>query len=417
MSLVIAQELLDFESSLNGKIDGLSSSVTNITNGLTGLSNATTTASNGFSQNYKSSNKSKIINSLTSLIDVCNKINTSVSNDLSNMINEASSILTKINKLKDYKKAVDDANSAIDIENRKAEPNNVEISSKRSIVYSNTNAFNTLHAEVVSQLAKLKSMDADLSFVKDFTKTSVEQLKDNLKFGTFELRRFKASNGTVVQYYIYIPDYGKEVEGLPINMYMHGSGIGENSASRLTASGLGKYIKEKKVSPTGIVILPLAPTGRTYESKTFRDALAELPLSVADKYKADKTRISLSGHSWGAIEAYRLVNEHPGEFSAIVPISGSNKVTSAFNGVSVWAFHGTTDTKTANTSYAQATDKMKEIKQQGGTAVMHAYNGGTHGYADSKGKKNIIEETFTNEYEIDGEKINPLEWAFQQTTA
>ena len=44
MSLVIVQELLDFETSLDGKIDGLSSSVTNITNGLTGLSNATTTA-------------------------------------------------------------------------------------------------------------------------------------------------------------------------------------------------------------------------------------------------------------------------------------------------------------------------------------------------------------------------------------
>ena len=43
---------------------------------------------------------------------------------------------------------------------------------------------------------------------------------------------------------------------------------------------------------------------------------------------------------------------------------------------------------------------------------MHAYKGWGHA---GDGKSNIVITTFTNEFEIDGEKINPLEWAFKQS--
>ncbi len=418
MSLSIAQELIDFETSLNGRVDGLSKNITDIKDALTSIGDATTNASNGFSQNYESKNKSVIINSFTNLNTICNNINTSVSNDLSKIVSESSSMLSKIIKLKEYKKAVDDANDAFERENKKEDPSYIVLSSNRSIINSYTNSFNSLHTELLNQLHKLKSMDADLSFTTKFAQTSAEQLKSNLKFGTFELKKYKASNGIVIQYYLYVPDYDENVKGLPVNMYMHGSGMGENSINKLTGAGLGKYIKEKKIIPSGIVVIPLAPTGRDYESKSFRNALAELPFAVAEEYDADTTRISLSGHSYGSITAYRLVNENPGKFSAIVPISGSNTVTSAFKNISVWAFHGTDDTKANNTNYGQAVDKVKEINQRGGTAVMHTYKGGNHAFADvsKEHRANIIEETFTKEHDFNGEKINPLEWAFQQST-
>ena len=418
MGVTITQELLDFQSALNGKLDGLNSCIEKITTGLTAVNNATTSASSSFDQYYKSNNKTTIMNSFSKIQNICEKINTSVSSDLKGIVSDASSLLTNIDELDKLKNLIDEANNTISREEAKDEPDRVALSNARSTVYNNTTKFNTLLNEATTLLANLKSRDAELSFVEEFTQTSLEALKENLKFGTFELKKFHSSNGYTISYYLYVPDYGEPVEGLPINMFMHGSGMGSNSLARLTEAGLGKYIAEKKITPSGLVVIPLAPTGRTYESKSFRNALAELPLAVADEYHADKTKISLSGHSYGSITAYRLVNEHPGEFSAIVPISGSNKVTSAFKGVSVWAFHGTLDRKTNNTSYSQAVAKMKEIKAEGGTAVMHAYDGGNHGYADTTpgSRKNIVEETFTKEHEINGEKINPLEWAFQQTT-
>ena len=418
MGVTITQELIDFQNALNGKIEGLNSCIEKITTGLTTVSNSTTSASSCFDQCYNSNNKSTIMKSFSNLLSICEKINTSVSSDLKGIVSDSSSLLDKINDLDELKKIIDEANNTISREEAKDEPDRIALSNARSIVYNNTTKFNTLLNEATTLLANLKSKDSELSFVEDFTQTSLDALKENIKYGTFELKKYRSSNGYNISYYLYVPDYGEPVEGLPINMYMHGSGMGSNSLRRLTETGIGKYIAEKKITPSGLVVIPLAPSGRDYESKSFRDALAELPLAVADEYHADKTKISLSGHSYGSITAYRLVNEHPGEFSAIVPISGSNQVTNAFKGVSVWAFHGTLDRKTNNTSYSQAVAKMKEIKAEGGTAVMHAYEGGNHGYADLTpgSRKNIVEETFTKEHEINGEKINPLEWAFQQTT-
>ena len=76
----------------------------------------------------------------------------------------------------------------------------------------------------------------------------------------------------------------------------------------------------------------------------------------------------------------------------------------------MWAFHGTADNKTKNTSYSQAVSAVKSIIQLGSKAVMHPYKGAGHG-------GNVVIDTFTKEYEMDGETINPLEWAFKQTRA
>lgn len=411
MSSTIDTELTKFKENVANDLESMNTTYQLLVDGISKVQLSNEEFKDSFSRSYKSKNKSSIMSSFTRIGDNFTSVDNDVSSNLKVILNGSQTIVTYVNELEGINRKIDSQNSIITSESNKEEPNNSVISNARSTIDSLNKEFNTKHEEAKRLLNELKAKDTALS--EELSKEAESQANlENLKHGKLVRKKFKASNGTVITYMVYVPDYGEDVDNLPINMYMHGSGMGENDASRLTQSGLGRLISDKTITPSGIVVLPLAPSGRAYESKGFRDALAELPLQVADDYNADKDRISLSGHSYGAIEAYKLVNEHPDEFSAIVPVSGSNKVTSAFNNVKVWAFHGTADSKTKNTSYKQASDAMKEINQVGGDAEIHAYDGWGHA-GDSK--HNIVVTTFKNEFTKDGEKINPLEWAFQQS--
>lgn len=412
MANIINEELQKFKSNVEPSIDNMSSSYTTLSQKLNEITNSNNAAKSGINSYYKSKNKDSVIGSLDDLNDMIAELNTGLTTYLQKIITDSSKVVDNVKKLEEINEEITKQENIISLEEKKEEPSQSTINIARSIISSKNAEFKMKSNEATSLLNSLKALDEEVKINIKNTKSTTDL--SNLKYGKLERKTFVASNGTKVTYMIYVPDYGKEVEGLPINMYMHGSGMGANDVSRLNQSGLGRFISDKNIMPSGIVILPLAPSGKAYENKDFRDALAELPLKVAKEYKADTNRISLSGHSYGAIVGYKLINEHPNEFSAIVPISGSNTVTSAFKNVKVWAFHGTADTKTQNTSYSQASSAMKAIKQVGGVATMHAYKGWGHA---GDGKNNIVVTTFLNEFEINGEKINPLEWAFKQSKA
>jgi predicted peptidase len=237
------------------------------------------------------------------------------------------------------------------------------------------------------------------------TLSTYTQYLDNLKYGTFTLEHFTASNGVKIDYYLYIPDYGTTVEGLPVFMYMHGggqqTGVGMNSCQ---GSGLTKALANKTVTPSGIVICPHI---RDFDKDYTFVALKGLCDEVVTTQKADPDRVSVGGHSWGAITAYNLVNKYPGYFSACVPISGSNKVTDAFKDTRVWAIHGTKDlNSTSRTYYYKAVDAVDQINAEGGDATLTSLKGKGHGIAVE-----VMEGKYTSP---DGKEESPFEWAFRQ---
>jgi len=426
MTKELPNELLQFKSAITGKLSNMSSNISKLDEKLSQICSYNKSTSSEISKNYKSSTSSNsAIAKFDTLELIVNNLKTDSRTLLNDAILKANSILININNLEELNKKITSLESNLSSEKNKTDQDTNRVNNLENELKSKNSEFDDLLSKTNDMLVKLKSIDkvstnkkdddtsASISDKQDDNKTSIDDytkyLKD-LKYGKLVRKKFVAKNGTKIDYLLYVPDYGREVTGLPINMYMHGSGMGQNDFSRLTRSGLGRFITDKKLKPSGIVILPLAPSGSAYNSKSFRDALAELPLAVAKEYNANTKKISLSGHSYGAITAYKLVNEHPNEFSAIVPVSGSNKVTSAFKNVNVWAFHGTADNKTKNTSYSQAVSAVKSIIQLGSKAVMHPYKGAGHG-------GNVVIDTFTKEYEMDGETINPLEWAFKQTRA
>lgn len=235
---------------------------------------------------------------------------------------------------------------------------------------------------------------------------SSEELLKTLTYGSFTEQRFVASNGAVIDYYIYLPKYETEVDNLPVMIYMHGGSAHGNGKSGLLSHGLSKAVATKQVTPSGIVIIPYI---RNFEGDNIQVGIRELADNVVSTYNADPNRISISGHSYGAITAYRAVNANPGYFSAVVPISGWDKVTEAFNGVKVWAFHGSEDNRGggSHTTYPGALNAVSQINAIGGTALMHTFQGAGHGW--------VQDYTYEQTYESpDGKEESVLEWAFRQ---
>ena len=224
-------------------------------------------------------------------------------------------------------------------------------------------------------------------------------------YGTFTEKSFKdPETGLTMPYYLYYPNYdGKQVDGLPVMMYMHG-GSNNNSASALLARGLSKSLREKTVNPSGIVIVPFI---HSFSDKRTLPTLKHLYDNVVEEYHADKSRLSVSGHSSGGIMTYKLINAYPNYFAAAIPISGFTQVTDAFKYTRVWAFNGELDTG-GSTSNAGAKKAVEQINAIGGNATLHTYARAGHAY--------VQDYTYEGkEYESpDGESITPLEWAYKQ---
>ena len=179
-----------------------------------------------------------------------------------------------------------------------------------------------------------------------------EELKElaNLGYGTFTLETFKASNGKRIQYYVYVPKCD-DTTGLPVMLYVHGGATYGTSEGDWRDYGLCKKIADKEITPNGIIVLPYVVDFEGESGNQYREGIKELTDTVVEKYHADKDRISLSGHSYGAITCYKLIGEYPNYFSACVPISGwennVNTSSGAFKNIKLWAFHGKNDDKKA----------------------------------------------------------------------
>ena len=263
---------------------------------------------------------------------------------------------------------------------------------------------NELKSQIESLLSTAGATTIQSSAASTLTTSTDLSSLGTPTFGSFEEKSFKASNGLVMKYYLYRPNYNGnlDVEGLPVMLYMHGGGS-NNSYSSLLARGLSKELRQKTINPSGICIIPFI---QNFTDKRTIPALKELCDQVVSDTKADQNRISVSGHSYGGITTYRLINSYPGYFAAAVPISGFDKVTDAFKYTRIWGFNGELDTggNTGNAGHAKA---INQINQIGGNAYFYSYKGAGHGYVQDY----TYEREFTSP---DGDVTTPLEWAFRQ---
>ena len=414
MAKEIPQELKEFKEKVSPGIGKMRSVIESITSKIEELDAAVKATSTNVSSAYQSSTD---VNQAIAKLQNTSEIITNMKNDIKSVFDKAISmaetIIESVTKLETLLEKIEECESTIATENAKKEGANLSLLSKaREELKKAEQDFDKIKEEAIATLNDLRGMDKEVTVEKEAaggsTLATYTQYLQNLKYGTFELHRFTASNGVSMRYYLYIPDYGtgSVVEGLPVFMYLHGggqqTGVGFHSCQ---GSGLTKALLNKEVTPSGIVVCPHI---ENFDKEYTFQALKELSDYVVETYKADKDHVSVGGHSWGAITAYNLVNRNPGYYSACVPISGMNEVTNGFKDVKVWAFHGTEDRRaTSRTDYGRACKAIDEINFVGGDATMTALKGKGHSIAVE-----VVEGTYTSP---DGKEENPIEWAFSQS--
>ena len=400
----ISPELQSFKSSVEPSIGTMRSACTTLQETVQSVNTSVTSSASAFNSAYDSSNKSSIINKFGRLSSICSTVANSLGGDLQGMISDADAVVGLVTELENINDQIKTVNGTINSLNNSEDSDAASRkASEQSKLYKLNSDFAIKHNEAIQKLNALKGKDANIAFTSDFSPSNTEANIEDLQYGTFEPREFTASNGLTVQYWLYVPDYGKDVENLPLMLYMHGGSTKQRvSLDGAKKYGLTSYISKHEITPSGIVIMPAVCDF----TERGRVALKELTDSVVDEYNCDTDRISVGGHSYGAITAYNLINENPNYFSCCVALSGRAKVTDAFKNVRVWSFNGTYETGSGWTSYNSSVNAVKEINNMGGDAYLTPIKTGHAG---------TNKMTFIDEYDSpDGDKRYPLEWAFEQ---
>ncbi len=398
--LVISSELEKFYNTVNNSTGTMSSSVSNLSQKLSLLGSASKIAKKKIDQCYSSNNKSSIIRRLESMINIISDVETSVSSDLSGIVSKATSICSLVEEMKEEKTAYDSATSSLNTERAKEERDYSKISYYLREQRDAQDKFTEKETEAKKLYNQLFE-SIGLEFIEKYQNAEYLNHLDMLNWGSFvEAEPFKASNGETVYYYIYVPDYGMDVEGLPLHVYMHGSG---ETGRGVLNCGLPKEINERQVIPEGVVLCLQAKTTGDFYRGTYFDAVEELINSTVEKYNCNPDKVSASGHSMGACGAYKMIAAKPDLFSAFVPISGLNYNYDgvAASNVKIWQMHGSDD---GNCEYRNAVQVYNYLHDRM-DIFLHTFKGESHC---------IQNQIFVNEFDDWGESMNPLTWAMRQ---
>lgn len=402
----ISSDLVKFKTSMDGA-SGMGNSCTELATEVNKVSTSNTSFQSSIDSYYKSNNKSRVIKKVNRISEICTKLAACFESDLKGLVNEAEGLANDVKELEDINKEIEKLKTSLSGIGSETEEDIAKRNNINKQISDNEKKFEEKHEAAKSKLEALRGKDASIAFTEEFSKSNTEANLADLEYGSFELKNFKASSGNVVEYWLYVPDYGKEVENLPVMLYMHGGGNNSYTPDQIAQYGLTSHIKNQLITPSGIVIMPVV---HKFNDKTTQDDLIELTNEVVEEYKADENRISVSGHSFGGIMSFNLVNNNPGYFSCCVAISGVNKVTDAFKSTKLWSFNGTYENKGQGpTSYSAGQYAVKAVNSIGGEAFITPIVTGHVG---------TNKMTYLQEWDSpDGEKENPIEWAFRQERA
>ncbi len=173
-------------------------------------------------------------------------------------------------------------------------------------------------------------------------------------------------------------DWDPQTETLPLLVFLHGSGERGNTPELLRSFyGVPRLFEE---NPTHrglrvITLSPLCPPEYIWNNLTL--ALRELIDTVADKYKADRRRITVTGCSMGGFGTWELICAFPDLFAAAAPICGGGLTwrASSLKAMPIRAFHGGADSVVPLLYSQMMTDA---VNAAGGHAELTVFPGVDH---------------------------------------
>lgn len=190
----------------------------------------------------------------------------------------------------------------------------------------------------------------------------------------------------IFSYVEYSPEEMKE--GLPIVFQLHGAGErgnGQDELPLVDVHGFSKFLKEN--DRECIFVMPQCP------SDTFWTARVESILKFIEEkiefYKADKSRVYLTGISMGGYGTWLTAMARQELFAAIAPCCGGGMPWNAGSiTMPVWIIHGADDT-TVNVFYS---DEIAEKLEEAGKEYIYTrLPGVTHNAWDYTYKAELID--------------------------
>jgi predicted peptidase len=151
-----------------------------------------------------------------------------------------------------------------------------------------------------------------------------------------------------MQYALYVPPGHASSERLPLVVFLHGPEQRGADGRRPLTEGLGPVIagRVRSGQPVGFIVLfPQSFTGSWDPHSEDGRLLWKVLARVKAHFPVDSDRVYLTGVSDGATGVWGLAAEHPGEWAAIVPVSGRASPTSAhaIRHIPCWCFQGGAD--------------------------------------------------------------------------
>ncbi len=331
MAVTINQELLTFYDKLSSAIGRIGSNVSVLSTKLTNLKSTNNTVSSEICANYSGSGQSTVVNAFTSLNATVDSIVASLSDGPLKAISESNDLISQITILKTKKETIDSLEErkrslggiweyTEDRTKEEVYNHNKEVERVNTEITNETKEFNEKHEEAKLKLTEIKSINPTIEVAKvDTTVPEVHeellQQISGLQPGTYKELSYVGSNGTKINYSIYVPASASTTAGLPVHLYMSGS--------RATGhgGGLSKLLYEGQQS-NGIVIAVDTDNDGSRGDPGFMSATKELTDRVVQTYKADTKRISTSGHSMGGRACINMAAKYPGYFSIVAPVCG-----------------------------------------------------------------------------------------------
>ncbi len=339
---------------------------------------------NNLKNNYTNANYNEIKERITNIknSDIKNKLEKlldDIIDDVDKKINEIKSLMEKIkqdfnndnyekaNKLKDEIVNIDEKEKII--EELTILKNYININN--SILELTNNYDKNKYNDLKNVIDNIKDEAVKSKLLEKLNQTK-ETVALNLT-GGYTVKNY----GSSMKYLEVIPMHPEKDMALMI--YLHGDG-------GFDGLDLGKFIYDGIIPKAKEEFFFIAPTtnaydsGRRWDNASVIDETKKLIDFVVNEYNIDKNRITIMGHSRGAIGTWDIVSKYPGYFKNAIPVSCRS---SAFNAKSfintrVWAFVGDVGSNEINYNNLMS-GYVNNINAIGGSAQLDVMKGYAHG--------------------------------------
>ena len=199
----------------------------------------------------------------------------------------------------------------------------------------------------------------------------------------FTAHTAELSDGTTLNYRLYLPEDYDAKKVYPLLVFLHGAGErGEDNEAQLLHMMLTMFNLESSPLREAIVLAPQCPNGQqwvdtpwangNYSTTAVKESnelagVVEIVDQLWFDYSIDENRIYAMGLSMGGFGTWDLLMRHSDIFAAGVPICGGGDPTMADTlvDVPIYTFHGSADP----TVPVAGTRAMAEALEEAGSTV------------------------------------------------